>query len=195
MPFGTFKNKINSWDYISDLNEDWVNYECKYCGNNFKKLRNDRKVICRYCKGEYNAHKKNDVFKILKHRVFGNIKECQICFKKKKDLVLHHKDGNPENNNVKNLVLCCRSCHSKIHKGIRGKVGDKYTKEFFSFFPERETLNKIVKNSFYKSKKKEIKYEKTFETRTSVLERTNTLIKNKGEVKNQITKLSDRISY
>jgi len=28
---------------------------------------------------------------------------------------IHHKDGNPKNNDPNNLVLLCRDCHAKIH--------------------------------------------------------------------------------
>lgn len=28
---------------------------------------------------------------------------------------IHHKDGNPKNNDPGNLVLLCRDCHAKIH--------------------------------------------------------------------------------
>lgn len=42
---------------------------------------------------------------------------CQQCFKKqnKRQLAVHHIDGNKKNNNINNLVSLCQSCHQKIH--------------------------------------------------------------------------------
>ena len=46
---------------------------------------------------------------------------CQIC---KKDVsgkglaVVHHKDGDKQNNTMKNLVTLCKSCHPKIHYSL-----------------------------------------------------------------------------
>lgn len=194
MSLGSFKKRINNWDRISSLNDNWVHCECQFCKKDFKKLRNDRVKICRYCRGQYNAHKTHDVFKTLKRRVFGKQKECQICFKKNKNLILHHKDGNPENNNVKNLIICCRQCHARIHKGIKGNVGESYIREYFSHSPIKKSL-KSSGNSFYKAKNKEIKYSVTIETRTSVAERTAKLIRNKGKLKNQNNNKVDTIRY
>ena len=41
-------------------------------------------------------------------------KECCTCGGTK-HLVVHHKDGDRSNNNIENLMLVCRSCHSVIH--------------------------------------------------------------------------------
>lgn len=30
---------------------------------------------------------------------------------------IHHKDGNPKNNNPDNLILLCRNCHLRLHSG------------------------------------------------------------------------------
>ena len=40
---------------------------------------------------------------------------CEVCQKKpSKDV--HHKDENPLNNSLNNLMRVCRSCHLKIHR-------------------------------------------------------------------------------
>ena len=39
---------------------------------------------------------------------------CEICGSNK-NVDVHHKDGNPQNNSLDNLQRVCRSCHSKIH--------------------------------------------------------------------------------
>lgn len=40
---------------------------------------------------------------------------CEICGSNK-NVDVHHKDGNPQNNSQKNLMRVCRSCHMKIHR-------------------------------------------------------------------------------
>lgn len=41
-------------------------------------------------------------------------KKCEICGSTK-NVDIHHKDFNHQNNNSDNLMLVCRSCHLKIH--------------------------------------------------------------------------------
>ena len=43
---------------------------------------------------------------------YGN---CEICGSDI-NVDVHHKDGNPENNDLSNLQRVCRSCHVKIHR-------------------------------------------------------------------------------
>ena len=42
-------------------------------------------------------------------------KVCEICGSKV-NVDIHHKDGNHQNNDSKNLMLVCRSCHNKLHR-------------------------------------------------------------------------------
>lgn len=39
---------------------------------------------------------------------------CEICGSNK-NVDVHHKDGNPQNNSLDNLQRLCRSCHIKAH--------------------------------------------------------------------------------
>jgi 5-methylcytosine-specific restriction endonuclease McrA len=41
-------------------------------------------------------------------------KKCAIC-QGKKDLLIHHIDGDRNNNKLNNLVVLCRRCHPKVH--------------------------------------------------------------------------------
>ena len=36
---------------------------------------------------------------------------------------IHHKDGNPKNNDIRNIIALCRKCHEVIPRGRRDLVG------------------------------------------------------------------------
>lgn len=44
--------------------------------------------------------------------------ECAVC-SRKEGLVIHHKDGDPKNNAISNLIVLCGVCHKKIHMKVR----------------------------------------------------------------------------
>lgn len=44
---------------------------------------------------------------------------CQLCGKTNGCLDVHHIDENCQNNSVDNLVVLCRGCHTKTHRGGR----------------------------------------------------------------------------
>jgi hypothetical protein len=46
--------------------------------------------------------------------LYQGIKECVEC-KRTSDLVVHHIDGNQQNNHPSNLQVLCRICHSRYH--------------------------------------------------------------------------------
>jgi len=71
-------------------------------------------------KKENNGMWKND----KNDRNFSNLKNiiledkyviCAWC-NSNKHLCVHHIDENNKNDNLNNLVIICKSCHSKIHK-------------------------------------------------------------------------------
>lgn len=45
-------------------------------------------------------------------------KYCEKCGKKEK-LIVHHIDGNRNNNKIKNLMTICESCHKIEHKIVK----------------------------------------------------------------------------
>lgn len=51
--------------------------------------------------------------------------KCQVCGCKKvnKQLHLHHLDGDRTNNKEDNILVVCRSCHSKLHDNVKN-LGD-----------------------------------------------------------------------
>lgn len=45
---------------------------------------------------------------------------CQLCGKlpgpeRYRGLLIHHRDGNIENNGFENLMIICKGCHNRIH--------------------------------------------------------------------------------
>ncbi|MGA7897829.1 MAG: HNH endonuclease [Nitrososphaeraceae archaeon] len=66
---------------------------------------------------------------ILKER-FSILILCENC-KTRNFEIIHHIDGNPNNNNPSNLLLLCAACHGKEHsdysivyKDYRMKIGN-----------------------------------------------------------------------
>ncbi len=61
---------------------------------------------------------------------------CQYCgFKSKKYQIVHHIDGNPQNNSDDNLVVICQMCNLVEHAGqgcVVQEVVDLYEKSKFS---------------------------------------------------------------
>ena len=50
-----------------------------------------------------------------------NPTKCKTCEEIFHLIVVHHIDGNHDNNNKKNLVKVCSKCHSLIHRGCKSK--------------------------------------------------------------------------
>lgn len=84
-----------------------------------------RKFCHRKCMSEYyskNNSKAGDVSWYVAHerarRIHKN-RVCEICGSTK-NIDIHHKDENIQNNEPDNLMALCRSCHMKKHrkKGI-----------------------------------------------------------------------------
>ena len=46
---------------------------------------------------------------------------CLTCNSVFHNLIIHHIDGNRENNFKENLLCICQHCHSKIHQGLNRK--------------------------------------------------------------------------
>jgi hypothetical protein len=98
---------------------------CIICKNEFKSKTTG--IYCPDCRYYYPLESKKALkyFKI-KHK---EIIICNDCNKKKHlcELRVHHIDFNILNNNDKNFVLLCPSCHSKRHSK-RFKELKKYAK-------------------------------------------------------------------
>ena len=114
-----------------------MDYECIVCGvftNNLYKIRNkeDKKVIevCVSCvhnirdknlnlEGKAKQNIRSPISEKDKEIIFSKFNnECAIC-SIKEGLHIHHKDQNPSNNIMANLILLCGVCHKKIHMKVR----------------------------------------------------------------------------
>lgn len=55
--------------------------------------------------------------RILYFKIYFNSRQL-LCFRCKKDVFanFHHKDKNPLNNELENLMPLCKQCHGTIHR-------------------------------------------------------------------------------
>lgn len=56
--------------------------------------------------------------KEIRSAILSRDKRCQHCGTKRGPLDVHHKDWDHDNNELENLILLCRSCHSQQKKEI-----------------------------------------------------------------------------
>ena len=55
----------------------------------------------------------------LKEMIYSKFEnKCAVC-NKDEGLHIHHKDKNPSNNRLDNLIILCGVCHKKIHMNVR----------------------------------------------------------------------------
>lgn len=55
-------------------------------------------------------------------------KVCKACGSTERwNLVVHHKDGDRENDDIENLIILCNKCHGRIHTSCPGY--EKWTKQ------------------------------------------------------------------
>jgi hypothetical protein len=70
--------------------------------------------------GESKGKKKREAIKEsdkeLIFKKFGN--KCSVCGREE-GLHIHHKDKDPKNNRMNNLIVLCGVCHKKIHMKVR----------------------------------------------------------------------------
>jgi len=69
--------------------------------------------------GKVKENKRTVISEKDKEIIFKKFnKECVIC-SRKEELHIHHKDHNPSNNRMDNLIVLCGVCHKKIHMKVR----------------------------------------------------------------------------
>ena len=91
---------------------------------------------------------------------------CEICgFDFAKHDVkphIHHKDGNPRNNKLSNLIVVCPNCHSKLHKWKIVKEED-----FWGFVVKRRKLVAIKPEKLKTTSKKKTKTKRATKKKSS----------------------------
>lgn len=107
---------------------------CEYCGTPMERKRysngqlqcwthyNRQKYCSKECmKAAFRAKPKTGTSWMTIHYHARNLLPngcCEICGSTR-NVDVHHKDGNPQNNTMGNLQRLCRSCHLKVHKHRR----------------------------------------------------------------------------
>jgi len=112
------KNNFNAEKTLAEIEEE---IEYKLQVDKFKEKERKRKIRENAEKDFYGrVRSKRDNIPLDKRedvlRKFNN--ECAIC-RKKEGLHIHHKDENPQNNQIDNLVVLCGVCHKKAHMKVR----------------------------------------------------------------------------
>lgn len=101
------------------MKNDKITLQLVDINNIFEKCLND---IVEKKKGNYNQKGKNNNNYKNGISAYHQKKEgsCSSCGSRK-NLMVHHKDGNRKNNEPSNLQTLCWSCHEKRHDRKSGK--------------------------------------------------------------------------
>jgi len=75
-------------------------------------------------KGSSNRYHYRNRLKLLGY----DLSTCSMCGSKR-NVVIHHKDGNPTNDDPANILIVCMKCHAQFHKW--GKNGFKKGNQFW----------------------------------------------------------------
>ena len=104
------------WDGIAketEIQQEVANL--KYIGDR----RSIREEAEKRLYGKVKENKREPISENEKEIIFNKFgNECVIC-SGKEGLHVHHKDHNPSNNRLDNLILLCGVCHKKIHMKVR----------------------------------------------------------------------------
>jgi len=84
---------------------------------------------------------------------------CEKCGKDLQGIhpPVHHKDGDPSNNDLSNLIALCPNCHSKIglHESLKPKREKSFDEEFTERMKELDNgITGLVYGTSKKRKKK-----------------------------------------
>ena len=94
----------------------------KFCSRECKNHTNNTEIQRRQESRRLTALKRGSASsKTVRRFVFSKKqKKCEICGYDEYDFCLdiHHKDENPINNDITNLIVLCCMCHKKLHKKV-----------------------------------------------------------------------------
>ena len=97
---------------IRDAKSDKLLKVCKMCSLDIRNKNLD-------WEGRAEENKRVAISEKDKELIFNKFNnECAIC-SRKEGLHIHHKDHNPSNNRMDNLIVLCGVCHKKIHMKVR----------------------------------------------------------------------------
>lgn len=91
------------------------------CKNADKRIRDTAKEIRHNAKLVARLRRGNNSSRNTRRLAFlSKAKRCEVCGYDEYDFCLdiHHKDENPENRDIENLIVLCVVCHRKFHRGI-----------------------------------------------------------------------------
>ncbi len=73
---------------------------------------------------------------------------CQICARLSFSPILHHINGNHNDNNIENQIILCSDCHTAIHHGIGCKAGRKGKRRKYGFYSKGKEQRNISNKLF-----------------------------------------------
>ncbi|MGF7145282.1 5-methylcytosine-specific restriction endonuclease McrA [Anaerotaenia torta] len=82
--------------------------------------------LIKYCSNGYKGQRVAS-YRLKAFRAHG--KKCNRCGSKEK-LEVHHKDRDHHNNEIENLEVLCKTCHTKLHYGEYIQARDPVTGRF-----------------------------------------------------------------
>jgi DNA-directed RNA polymerase subunit RPC12/RpoP len=122
--------------FINNRYRNYIKYKCPECKKNIE-CRADHKNksgLCQKCSsrklmlkklkgGIEHPSYKNGIGIYQKETYKQKEKKCEICNIIESYIIVHHIDGNRKNNNPKNHLVLCNSCHCLLHHRLkRGKT-------------------------------------------------------------------------
>jgi hypothetical protein len=137
-PYRKDKAKFCSRECLNHIQYEKYELICKGCDKPFevsgsRKDKSFCSLDCKSIKAKTTKERRKQQ-KAAKIRSRGHIKgrnlkanlslikpiECESCGYNLHSFCIdvHHKDENPNNNNINNLALLCAMCHRMLHKGL-----------------------------------------------------------------------------
>ncbi len=105
-------------DSEKDIREMEIEYEIINMGDRRRK-REIREEAERRLYGKSSDKKRISLTTEEKEMIFDKFNnKCAIC-NTEEGLHIHHKDQNPQNNRLDNLLVLCGVCHKKVHMKVR----------------------------------------------------------------------------
>ena len=102
--------KLERKRYNNRLEDSSVFMRRKYCG-----VECMRRAFVKKDGSEQNYGEAHHSARKITYLIMNKQKVCEICGETK-NIDVHHKDYNYNNNSPQNLMLVCRRCHLKLHR-------------------------------------------------------------------------------